>query len=100
MTPPLKPTAHVVLALLSDHQWHSAIEIIEGSHQTSGDRRARELKAAGYTIEKRRIRLASGKLSHAYAYRLLPTSPPSPDPRQATLPLTIPTPPAREYGPP
>lgn len=55
-----------VLALMFDHQWHSAAEIRDVAQGSEGLRRLRELKSH-YTIEKRRI--ASEK--RHYEYRLV-----------------------------
>ena len=95
----MKPTTARVLERLSDGAWHSAIDLIDGCFQSSGDRRMRELRAMRdadgqpvYPIERRRIRLASGKASHAYEYRLTvrPTeAQAAAEQTQAALPLTM-----------
>lgn len=59
-----------VLKLMLDHQWHCAAEIRRvagenGVPASEGLRRMRELRARGYTIEKRR---RNG--SRHYEYRL------------------------------
>jgi hypothetical protein len=64
--PSLGAAAERVLALLADHQWHSATEVIQASQQREGLRRLRQLRQAGHRIEARR----SDDLSREWVYRL------------------------------
>lgn len=59
-----------VLALMSDHRWHSAEEIRQAANGSEGLRRLRELRNGGHHVEKRRL----SPKSRTYYYRLIPTA--------------------------
>ena len=55
-----------VLELMSDRQWHDAIEIRSAAQGSEGLRRLRELRKIGFTVHKRKV-AAGGRL---YEYRI------------------------------
>ena len=113
MTPHLKPSALPVLAYLQGHGWITTAQLVEACHATDADRRMRELRAAGYPIEKQRRYGPDGKALSTWEYRLaagaivpggglspLSTAVSPVRPQQATLPMEVQGRPQSEYGPP
>ena len=61
----LKAGVRRVYEVMQDGEWHSIEELRERTGQAQADRRMRELRAEGFTIEKKRV----GE-SRSWAYRL------------------------------
>ena len=76
-TPRLKPSTKKVLAALQQGGWWTDYQLIEATHATQAGRRLRELRAAGYIIERERI---PGKRNGLSRYRLILSDPPQPSP--------------------
>jgi len=62
---PLQAGVLRVYEIMADHNWHTIPELRERSGLECPDRRMRQLRSCGYTIEKRRI-----DDSRAFEYRL------------------------------
>ena len=60
-----------VLYLLEDYQWHDTAEINKYGG-TEGTRRLRELRAQGFTVDKRQKPTQDGGASTQFQYRLVP----------------------------
>ena len=60
----MKPTTARVLATLSDGRWHSAVSLIEDCHQTSADRRMRELRAMLDALKAEYLNVARDQDNH------------------------------------
>jgi hypothetical protein len=62
---PLQSGVAKVLEIMSDHEWYSVPRLRELTGMDQADRRMRELRDHGYTVDKRRI-----QDSRSFEYRL------------------------------
>ena len=53
--PALKKGVQQIYDIMKDGQWHTIPELRERINQEGADRRMRELRQAGFTVEKRRV---------------------------------------------
>lgn len=52
---PLKKGVQLIYDIMKDGKWHTIPELRNRIHQEGADRRMRELRQAGITVEKRRV---------------------------------------------